>query len=346
FSRMTKLSGTIAKVIVDSYGQDELLKRLSDPFWFQSFGCVLGFDWHSSGLTTTVCGALKQSLNLEEHGIVALGGKGKTSRKTPEEILQVGDMLNLSERITTDLIRTSKLVAKVDSNCVQDGYQLYHHTFFLNEKAKWCVVQQGMNTVYARRYHWIGFGKVEYFNDPHSGIATQKREQDVLNLAARESQETREVSLDILKDNPIHLKRYLQPSTQRLLSEFSPHLKMPTHHELTQAHLTNSVLKSLQKAYEIQPEDYEELVSLKGIGAKSLRALALISEVVYGAKPSWRDPAKYSWAHGGKDGWPYPVDKQTYDSSLEMLKSAIQEANLGNREKINALKRLANLVNH
>ncbi len=342
FSRMKKLASPIAKLIIEDYGRREFLKRISDPYWFQAFGCLLGFDWHSSGLTTTVCGALKEALSIEQHGVAALGGKGRTSRKTPKEIANLAEELNFNEKKTNELIKTSRLVAKIDSSCVQDSYQLYHHSFFITEEGRWAVVQQGMNSSYARRYHWINTKQDGFFNDPHNGIISQRLSRDVLNLASKSSSETRQVSLDIIKDNPEKLKNYLYKQTT-LLNFSKKKLSMPRHHKLTEEELPQSVIQALKKAYQLQPENYEELVLLKGIGAKSLRALALISETIYGTKASWKDPAKYAWAHGGKDGWPYPVDKPTYDSSIKFLKEIVEATEIEKKEKKSALRRLNKL---
>jgi len=344
FNRMVKLAGCIVEVCLEEHGSAELLRRISDPFWFQAFSCVLGFDWHSSGTTTTTCGALKQALDPEEHGIAVAGGKGRASRKALEEIEAASQLFSFSEAKMNELRRASRLSAKVDSSCIQDGYQLYHHSFFLTEKGTWAVVQQGMGGRYARRYHWLSQALKDLVSEPHTGICSDERHSDVLNMVARDSREAREVSVDLVKDNPSHLRRYFKPSGQLTLDEPKAALAMPSRHELLAFDLSERSWTALKRAYEIQPESYEELLSIRGIGAKSIRALALISELVYGAQASWSDPAKYSFAHGGKDGFPYPVDRACYDRSIEFLRSAVQEARLNRDEKRRALRRLHQLL--
>lgn len=344
FGRMKRLGGAMAEAIVLEYGQGEFLKRLSDPFWFQAFGCVLGFDWHSSGLSTTVCGALKESVNRLDVGVAIAGGKGKASRKAPSEIMEAGENFSLSDKKIQDLKYSSRMAAKVDSACVQDGYQLYHHSFFFSERGEWCVVQQGMNpgNKYARRYHWLS-GFESFVEEPHSGIASQKREESVLNMVARESGEAREVSLDLVRDNPNHIRRFL--TGQAGLGDFlgiGKALHMPRSHYIIG--MGERELKTLQDAYEIQPKNYEELLSVRGIGPKSVRALALVSDLIYGKGPSWEDPARFSFAHGGKDGIPYPTDRKLLDSTTNTLKDAIESARIGNREKIGAIRRLQGFI--
>lgn len=344
FPRMRKLGGAISEAVILEHGQDELLKRLSDPYWFQAFGNVLGFDWHSSGLTTTVCGALKEALNSNEIGIKVAGGKGKTSRKAPNEIESIGSNFNISSKKIGNLKNSSKLSAKVDNSAVQDSYQLYHHIFVITEKGKWTVIQQGMNssTKYARRYHWLSDDVKSFLDDPHSAVCCDQKNKDALNLASRESKETREVSLDLIKDNPKHLRKYFLPKKQSTLNLFTDSkekiLNLPQKHRIKMKGKIN--FSTLQKAYEIQPENYEELLSVRGIGPKTVRALALISELIYGTESSWRDPVKYSFAHGGKDGHPYPVNKERYDKSVSTLKESIEQAKIGKKERLKALKRL------
>lgn len=335
---MRKLARAITDVIIYEYGQEEFLKRISDPYWFQAFGCALSFDWHSSGLTTTITGALKEALNPQEHGIAVCGGKGITSRKAPSEIEEFGNSFSLSSKTIEELIYASRMSAKVDNSCVQDGYQLYHHCFFLTEKGEWAVVQQGMNEDYARRYHWISEGIENFIDEPHTGICCDRIENKVLDMTAKDSEETRKISLDLVKDNPIHLENFFKKNInqQKLISEFT----MPTHHPILDIDIGKNGMKVLQKAYEIQPESYEELVSLRGIGPKKIRALALISDLIYGAEPSWKDPVKFSFTHGGKDGFPYPVDRKTYDNSIRILKDAVEQAKLERNEKLYAIRRL------
>lgn len=343
---MVKLSGSISEIIVEEYGQKGFLERLSNPFWFQAFSCVLGFDFHSSGTTTTTCGALKLAIDPLKLGIKVAGGKGKTSRKTLEEIEKTSGIFALSSTKIDRLKYSSMMSAKIDNTCIQDGYQLYHHCFIFSEKGDWVVVQQGMNTRFARRYHWISDKVKSFVEEPHAGICSDRKEMRVLDMTSHESEETRKVSLDLVKDNPIHLEKYFG-SGQTLLTDFQgdvEELSLPTRHHILPIDIGKNGMMILKKAYEIQPENYEELVSLKGMGHKKIRALALISELVYGAKPSWKDPAKFSFSHGGKDGIPYPVDKQVYDNSIQTLREAIEEAKLDKNEKMNALKRLRDFL--
>ncbi len=311
FGRMVKLGRAIAEVIIEEYGTEEFLSRLSHPYWFQSLSMVLGFDWHSSGTTTVTMGALKEALG-PDLGIVVAGGKGKVSRKTPEEIVKLGDELGLGTRKLEDLVKTSRLSAKVDNACVQDGYQLYHHTIIFDEKGNWTVIQQGMNSRWARRYHW--FNADDFLNDPQL-VAGQKREKDVMNLASSESSEARDVVLDLAKDGT--------------------RLEMPR----------KANWKALKAVYEIQPRNFEELLLVRGIGPSTLRALALISDVVFGKPPSYKDPIRYAFAVGGKDGVPFPVDKRAMDEATLTLKEAIEMAKLGKKERMNALRRLSYKLN-
>ncbi len=344
FKRMVKLSGSIAEVIVDEYSQTEFLKRLSDPYWFQAFGCVLGFDWHSSGLTTTLTGALKEGIDSQEIGIAVCGGKGKMSRKSPIEITKKGELFSLGTKRIERLKYSSRISAKVDNAALQDGYNLYHHAFFFDEKGNWTVVQQGMNpgNKYARRYHWFSESIESFVEEPHTAICSDGKERIVLDMTSQKSRDSRKVSIDLVNDNPEKLKRYF--TKQLTLSEFSQQktLNMPRTHFIMNMEKRN--IETLKRVYEFQPRNYEELLSIKDVGPKTIRALALVSEIVYGKPPSWKDPAKYAFAHGGKDGIPYPVDRESYDKSIEMLHTAIEEAKIGNKERLNALKRLNNFV--
>jgi hypothetical protein len=333
FERMVKLAREITIVIVSDYGPDEMLHRLSHPYWFQAFGCVLGFDWHSSGVTTTLCGALKEGIKgLEKDlGFFVAGGKGGTSRKTPSELENWGGLIGLNAK---PLVYASRMSAKVDNNAIQDGYQLYHHNFFFTAKGNWAVVQQGMNETnrYARRYHWLGESVVDFVNEPHSAIASEMR-GTALNLVAGESAPARSTITEIANETKPEV---LLADLKKLTT-----LTLPEHHPLTTADIhPDSLSKILLSVYDRQPEDFERLLGMPGVGAKTLRALSLISELVYGAAPSYRDPARYSFAHGGKDGYPYPVDRETYDKSIEFLAKAVNRTRLGAGEKNEALKRL------
>ncbi|MEW6143326.1 MAG: DUF763 domain-containing protein, partial [Chloroflexota bacterium] len=314
-------------------GPGEILRRLSDPYWFQAFGCALGYDWHSSGVTTTVCGAVKEGVKGLERdlGLFVAGGKGRTSRKTPGEIEGFGAVLQCDP---SRLVYASRMSAKVDSSALQDGYQLYHHTFFFTRDGKWAVVQQGMNeaTRYARRYHWLGEVVGDFVSEPHAAICSQQRDT-VLNLVAQESGVARETIASVISsENP-----------DKLLSEFKRlrTLDMPSRHLVALQDVDPDRIRGvLVSTYESQPQGFEALLALPGVGPKTLRALSLISELVYGAPVSTRDPARYSFAHGGKDGTPYPVDRKTYEATIQVLHDAIRRARIGDMERLAAFKRL------
>ncbi len=351
FKRMVKLAGGITGAVVYEYGASEFLRRISDPYWFQAFSCVLGFDWHSSGTTTTTCGALKSSLDPEEHGILVAGGKGRASRRTPAEIQGAGDLFSLSTSSLEDLVHHSRMVAKIDNSCIQDGYQLYHHVFFLTEDGDWAVVQQGMNqeSRYARRYHWLSSQVEDLLESPHQGICCDSREREALDMTSQDSDQTRQISVDLVQDNPEHLKKYFQrkprlEASQSSLNDFYPELDLPAHHPVLDTDLTDRDLEVLKRAWELQPSSYEELLSLEGMGPKKIRALALISDLVFGSRPSWEDPVKYSFTHGGKDGFPYPVDREVYDNSISTLQDALEQARLDKKDRYQALQRLENLI--
>jgi len=333
FARMSGLAREITRLIVEEEDTAGLLRRLSDPFWFQALGCVLGFDWHSSGLTTTTCGALKDGLKgLErELGLFVAGGKGGTSRKTPAEIEAWGMELSGDP---ADLIYASRMAARVDNNALQDGYQLYHHVFIFDRQGHWAVIQQGMNTAtrYARRYHWLSEGVTDFVDEPHAAICCDQTGQ-VINLVAHESAEARRVSTLLAAEKPVKLMGELK----RL-----QHLELPDRHDLRLGDLNPERLGSIfVQTYEQPPADFADLLARPGVGPKTIRALSLLAELVYGAPVSTRDPARFSFAHGGKDGYPYPVDRATYDRSIETLKAALDRAKVGDREKLEAFRRLA-----
>jgi uncharacterized protein len=324
---MVPLAREIVLFVAAEFGREEVLRRLADPHWFQAFGCVLGFDWHSSGLTTTVCGALKEALRGAERelGIYVAGGKGATSRKTPGEIAAACERLG---RDPAPLVYASRLSAKVDNAAVQDGYQLYHHSFVFTAAGDWCVIQQGMSdeTSMARRYHWLSDSVKSYVNEPHAAVCCDAR-AETLNLVANESADVRAASAALAREQP-----------QVTL------LAMPRHHELAESDINPRYLhKVLLRTYENPPADFEALLGTQGIGAKTLRALALTAELVYGTRASHRDPARYAFAHGGKDGTPFPVDRDTYDKTIEVMRTALNRAQIGRSEKIHAFRRLAAL---
>ncbi|MBI2980621.1 MAG: DUF763 domain-containing protein [Chloroflexi bacterium] len=338
FERMVKLAREITVVIVTDFGPEEMLRRLSHPYWFQAFGCILGFDWHSSGVTTTLCGAVKEGVKGLERdlGLFVAGGKGRTSRRTPAELEAWGELISINP---APLVYASRMSAKVDSSAVQDGYQLYHHAFFFTKRGSWAVVQQGMNesTRYARRYHWLGEVVTNFVNEPHAAILSEARGQ-ALNLVAAESDPARTTITEIATSQ----------KPEALLSDLKKlkTLSLPAHHYLSTADLhPDSISRILLSTYERQPDSFEALIGLPGVGAKTIRALSLIAELVYGVAPSYRDPARYSFAHGGKDGIPYPVDRKTYDQSIELLRKAISKTKLGISEKNEAMGRLNSLNN-
>lgn len=337
FSRMTRLAREITVAIVSDFGPGEMLVRLSDPYWFQALGCVLGFDWHSSGITTTVCGALKEGIRGMESdlGLFIAGGKGRASRKTPSEIESVGHLIKAD---AGRLIYASRMAARVDSNAVQDGYQLYHHVFCFTVDGRWAVIQQGMNeeNLYARRYHWLGENVADFVCEPHAAICTEAP-ATTLNLVAQESGAARDTIACIARDE----------KPDKILSQLTQlqSLELPRRHEIQIKDIhPDRLYKILVQTYEMQPEDFEALLGTAGVGAKTLRALSLIAEVIYGVPSSFRDPARFSFAHGGKDGIPYPVDKPTYDRSIQILHSALERAKVEDNEKVAALRRLQHWI--
>ncbi|NLE09194.1 MAG: DUF763 domain-containing protein [Dehalococcoidales bacterium] len=337
FERMVKLAREITTVIIEDYGPEEMLVRLSHPYWFQAFGCILGFDWHSSGVTTTVCGALKEGIKGREKdlGLFVAGGKGAASRKTPSELETWGNIVSLNPE---PLVYASRMSAKVDSAAVQDGYQLYHHSFIFTKTGSWAVVQQGMNETnkYARRYHWLSTAVSDFVNEPHSAIASEAK-GTTLNLVANESSSARETIAGIVKNE--------KPEAIILDLQKIKTLTLPKRHDLRTEDLhPDSLKKILLSTYQNQPDDFTHLLGLPGVGAKTIRALSLISELVHGVAPSYRDPARYSFAHGGKDGIPYPVDRETYDRSIDLLRKAVGRSRISPFEKNDAEHRLGRLM--
>lgn len=348
---MVDMAAAITSLVVRESGPVELLRRLSDPFWFQAFGCVLGFDWHSSGVTTTVCAALKEvSRNRRQDlGIIVCGGKGATSRKTPEDIRRACDRTGDP---ADSLVYASRMAAKVDNAAVQDGYQLYHHTFlFVPGRGVWGVVQQGMNTGrrYARRYHWMSERMPSFVADPHAAVACDRRVK-TLNLVASEGEQHRRALVAVGREHPDRVLRELRPyldgAPLPLFDRVAPgsraSLSMPANHRLTTRGLKPSSLKKvLVRSYERQATDFEELLGEPGMGPEALRSLSLVAELVYEAPACRRDPAAYSFAHGGKDGHPYAVNRALYDANIQRLQRAIEAARIGQTEKVDALKALA-----
>lgn len=334
FSRMRALAREMTLAIVGEFGPDEMLRRLADPTWFQAFGSVLGFDWHSSGVTTTVCGALKEGLRglTADTGLIVTGGKGGTSRKTPLEIETAADVLSLDP---ATLVYASKIVAKVDSSGLQDGYQLYHHTFVFTPQGSWTVVQQGMNDANhkARRYHWLSDSVSDYVVEPHKAIASEGPGTRLLNMVARDSDVARKTVTELSREPP---DRIVGQITR--LKETS----LPARHEVILDDIRPENLeKAFLSTYERQPGDFETLLGMKGVGPKTIRALSLIAELVYDTPASHHDPALFGFAHGGKDGYPYPVDRENYDRSIDVLRRALAKAKVGMTEQMKAFRRLA-----
>jgi uncharacterized protein len=332
FPRMVALASEIASWIVIEQGTSALLRRLSDPVWFQAFGAVIGMDWNTSGVTTTVCGALKQGLQERGHelGLVVAGGKGATSRRTPQELADAGEWLGLDPTL---YIAASRLAAKVDNNGLQDGYQIYHHVFLLDRNGQWAVIQQGMHDASgtARRYHWFSDDVHSFVADPHTAIASEAT-GSVWNLVAGNSAAARDVTAALAREQP-----------ERVMQEFTAlrTLNTPAYYDVRPEDIDPKHLhRILLKTYERQPEDFATLLAMEGVGARTLRALSLIAELVYEAPVSITDPARFAFAHGGKARYPYPVDRTTYDQSIQTLQAAVEKAKVGEQERMGALKRL------
>jgi uncharacterized protein len=349
--RMTRLGAVMSEAIIHHYGRDELLRRLAHPFWFQSFGAVMGMDWHSSGITTSVIGALKRGLAplAGELGLHVCGGRGKHSLKTPQELLTIGDRVGIDGEA---LARSSRLVAKVDSAAVQDGYDLYLHGFIVADDGKWVVVQQGMNggNRQARRYHWLSEGLSSFVEAPHCAIEG-KGQGEIVNLTDRRAEASRRGQLDLLESlGPDGIagelakleSRAERPSSSIVADQLVlPHLVMPAHHDVRpQDVMTRRLHGNLAAAADRGPQDFAELLLVPGVGARTVRALAMVSEVLHGAPYRFADPARFSLAHGGKDRQPFPVPIRVYDETIRVLKSAVQQARLGRDDELGAIKRL------
>lgn len=330
--RMGRLGLAITEAIVMEYGSAEVLRRLSDPFWFQSLGAVMGMDWHSSGITTSVMGALKGAINprSKEMGIYICGGKGTKSRQTPEELLRLGERTGLDGM---ELVRCSKLSAKVDNTAIQDGFQLYMHNFIVNNEGLWTVVQQGMQNVgsTARRYHWHSSALSSFVEEPHTGICGINQGQ-ILNLVAKAAKPSQNAMLSMTTEHP-----------DRMLAEVRK-LVMPDHHDVRAKDVDLKRLGAmLWLSQEKRPADFEELLLLEGMGPRTLQSLALVSEVIYGTPSRFTDPARFSFAHGGKDGHPFPVPVKVYDETIGVLGKAIHLAKLGHTDKQQAIQKLGEL---
>lgn len=361
FERMVKLGREMIRVIVAEYGPDEFIRRMGDPVWFQTLGTVLAFDWNASGLTTILTAALKEAIRREEHelGLYICGGKGKTSRKTPEQILGWSEQIGLPEAHALNLVHNSRMSAKVDSALVQDGYQLYHHAFMFSRNGAWAVIQQGMNAVAgsARRYHWSSDTTTDLIREPHSGIQSQRLHRNVLDITSGRSDANRQISLELVDAGyatvmkEINLLRKHSSETSRMASiaagqqvltfaEFAP-IEFTTHPVVSENLSKSKYLeKILFQLTDRKPESYEQLLAQPGVGPKTIRALALVAEVIYGAKPSYEDPARYAFAHGGKDGTPYPVDRSTYDKTIATIRALVTKSRMAPSDKGKALDRL------
>ena len=331
--RMAKLGLAIVQNILLDYGKDDLLRRLSDPFWFQSMGAVMGMDWHSSGITTSVMGALKHAVNphSKELGIYICGGKGKYSRQTPDELLRISDKTGLDGNY---LVRCSKLSAKVDNTAIQDGFQLYTHNFILSDTGKWTVIQQGMSDVSstARRYHWHSDSLTSFVEDPHTSIYG-KNTGLILNMADKQADSSRKGIMQIASEKP-----------EYMLKEINK-LVLPSHHDVRAKDVDLKRLGAvLWLAHEKNPADFEDLLLLQGLGPRTLQSLVLVSEVIHGTPSRFKDPARFSFAHGGKDGHPFPVPTKVYDETIATLQNAVYKAKLGQTETTEAIKRLTRVA--
>ncbi len=331
--RMSKLGFAIVETIAMEFSTSEVISKLSNPFWFQSFGAVMGMDWHSSGITTSVLGALKKSVNphSKELGIYICGGKGKHSMLTPQELLYVGEKTGLDGN---NLANCSRLTAKVDNTAIQDGFQLYQHNFIVDNKGQWTVIQQGMNpdSKTARRYHWHSKDLKSFINEPHTFIYGENQ-GSILNLTAGTAEKSRAGILELSKESPAKIMKEIQ------------HLSLlPSHHDVRIEDVNMKRLGAMLWAtHENKPEDFEELLLLKGMGPRALQSLALVSEVIYGTPTRFEDPARFSFAHGGKDGHPFPVPLKIYDETIDTLQRAINRAKIGNSDKIEAIRKLSEI---
>ena len=347
FARMTRLGRVIALAIISEFGSEEFIRRLADPVWFQSLGTLMAFDWNASGLTVVALAALKEALRgIEKDADVYIcGGKGKTSKKTPLQITDWSWKIGIDQQTSDKLVYSSRASAKVDSALVQDGFTLYHHTFIFNKKGKWAVVQQGMNTQIgrARRYHWLSDHITDFINEPHLGIATQERVPTVLDLTSQKSEQNRDVTLDLVHDSK-NLYRNLKVLAEKKAGYQFKILDLPgiefSHHPVETEFLHPQLKKTVAKVVVSEPNSFERLLMTPGIGGKTIRALSLVSEVIYGAKPSYEDPARYSFSFGGKDGTPYPIDRDTYDKTLTVLEQAVRKSNLWRNEKNSTLGKI------
>lgn len=354
-ARMAKLGLAVSEAVISEYGTSGWISRMSDPFWFQALGCVMGMDWHSSGITTSVLGALKRAINplSRELGIHICGGRGKYSRQTPAELLAISDTFGTPGR---QLAEASRLSAKVDNSCIQDGFQIYLHTFSLSRNGQWAVVQQGMNKTsgMARRYHWHSANAGSFVDNPQTGIVG-RNSGEIINFSDRRAGDSRNAVLDFINTNPALQRKELQTlglfspnpkkSQLELWENEEPSLTMPRHHEVLAADVSSRRLGAvLTAAYDKQFSSFTDALLMKGIGPRTMQSLALVCEVVYGKPNRFSDPARFSFAHGGKDGHPFPVPLHIYDKTISIMKQAVKKANIGNREQLDSLHRLHKLT--
>ncbi len=366
---MRKLARGIVEVIVLEYGPSELVRRLSSPLWFQAFNNIIGMDWDSSGSTTVTIGILRQVLDKGDLGVVVVGGKGKMMLRVPEELPRAAEKLGIGSSRIEELVRASRLSAKVDSSLLQDGYNLYHHAIIVSEDGLWGIIQQGMNLdeKLARRYHWLSSDVKDFTVEPHHGIASNHK-ATALNLIAREIEDTRKVIVDLAKENPRKTSRLIAEATRMIrgdqsilnwLSNSAPSASVIGYDRKLRiiyyrpVKLTRRLLRVLNILYETQPRDMKELLLIRGVGPETIRALALVSDLIYREPPSWRDPVtdpidpfRYAYAFGGKDGIPYPIKRKAMREAIEFLKEAIEKARIGDKEKISALRRLRKILEH
>lgn len=371
--RMTRIGCAITEIIISEYGVSHWLSRMSDPFWFQSLGCVMGMDWHSSGITTSVMGALKRGLNprMQELGIAVCGGRGAVSRQTPTELVRVSEKFGTSANM---LIKASRLSAKVDNTCIQDGFQIYLHTCLVSRTGEWAVIQQGMNnaTGMARRYHWHSPRVTSFVADPHSGIAGENQ-GEIINISDARAHKSREAILEFMHLHPDLQKKELkalglsgknqqpavqyelfpgkEPAQERLTklpgtiycsNTLNNHLTMPLRHEVKSHDVRADRLGAvLALAYESDYKHFSDALLIPGLGPRTMQSLALVSEILYGAPSRFTDPARFSFAHGGKDGHPFPVPVKTYDETIQVLEQALKRAPLQRSERFEGLKRLS-----
>jgi hypothetical protein len=351
---MKPMADALFQVMFDKYGSHECLQRLGDPLWFQALSNVLGFDWDSSGTTTVLCGVLRSVLSSTRHGLVAVGGKGIRSRQIPKELHDLSKTMDLGEQSCKDLIYASRMAAKVDNAALQDGFHLYHQMFFLeSEKCAWTIVQQGMDedSKTSRRYHWVSEHLTTFIEEPHSGLISARRNNQVLDLTARKSRACRTTCTQIAREeSPQRIRRQFlslkspcdyQKTTLTRWFSTAPHSLLPDSMILYHRVIPDRMdWEAVKKVYDLQPSTFEELLAIRGMGPATIRGLALLSEMVHGTAPSWQDPVRMTFAFGGKDGVPFPVDRKSYDDAITFLEDAIDKAHLGQREKLQAFQRL------